>query len=722
MVKEDGAAASEALVAAVGFGFLMMKAFLARGAGLAVAPFAVAIFVIALYAFGCGDTPHEPIVVNSLEDSLEVLAEPPEDIVTLRSALASAASGQPIVFDEALDGGVIELSIVGDAHTMLKGEVMGMREEPSGPVSYLVGYFDRDYGRSALYARKSVVIDASSLPLGITLTWTGGEANPARVLAVRGNLTLRNVSITGGWSMAEELPAPDPEDALGQLSTRARGGGIAVWGIARLEDCTIYDNHAKRDASVPARSRDAGVFGGGVYADIVEMERSVVSGNSLAATGVSGGGVFSVGGAEAPRGESRIRRSAITGNRIEGIFAYGGGVYSDGGGIGKSKTLALENSTVARNLVAELPGQAPPLYGIGYWRGGGVYMSNGSLTIHGATIVENEVYGTPRTDDLGKPNLAGGVVATIGNAHAVEDMIIGHSIIAANQVHETGGRDYAQDVFTGSLFYFKSRGFNRFGALDFSQMLVPVGESDWRSLCRRHFPKIGDEDGVLLGEVLDLETGIGYSESILSAGTDASSPAVLHYEPRGSALDQVPAEAYTVEEVLGEYQVASGHSDGFLAIVLGRVEAQYGLDGFASGFTEDFEAFLGAVDLDEEAPGMQPYLDPSGEPILTLAATLWFGPSQTWPSYLPNYPYIHFWHRLDRALLDAGGASVGSEVLGDDAWWALFESGALEEDPRITMAIWGQEKQGFSMLKVDQRGAARPTGRPADIGAIEVVE
>lgn len=694
----------------------MLKSYLSSCAALAVAPFTVALVAV-LFAVGCGTT-HEPILVNSLDD----LAEPPEGIVTLRSALASAASGQPIVFDASLDGGVIELSIVGDAHTVLKGEVMGIREEPSGPVSYLDGYFDRDYGRSALYARKSVVIDASSLPSGITLAWTGGEANPARVLAVRGNLTLRNVTITGGWSVAEELPAPDPEDERGQLSTRARGGGIAVWGIARLEDCTIYDNHAKRDASVPARSRDAGVFGGGVYADIVEMERSVVSGNSLAATGVSGGGVFSVGGAEARRGVSSIVRSAITGNRIEGIFAYGGGVYSDGGGIGKSNTLALENSTVARNLVAELPGQAPPLYGIGYWRGGGVYMSNGSLTIHGATIVENEVYGPPRTDDLDKPNLAGGVVATIGNAHAVEDMIIGHSIITGNLVHETGGRDYAQDVFTGSLFYFKSRGFNRFGVLDFSQMLVPVGQPDWRSLCRRHFPKVGDEDGVLLSEVLNPQTGVAYSESILSVGTDAGSPAVLHYEPRGSALDQVPAVPYSVEEVLGEYRIASGHEGGFLAIMLERVEAHYGLDGFASDFTEDFEAFLRSVDLDEEAPGMQPHLDPSGEPIVTLAATRWFGPSQTWPSYLPNYPYIHFWHRLDRALLSAGIGTMGPEVLGDDAWSALFDSGPLAEDPGITMALWEQEKQGFSMLEVDQRGAPRPTEGTGDIGAIEVAD
>ncbi len=693
----------------------MLKACLDSCVALAVARFCMALSVVVLGAVGCDTTPHEPIVVNSLDD----VAEPPEGIVTLRSALALAASGQPIVFDESLDGGVIELSIVGEAHSVLRGEVMGIREEPSGPISHLVGYFDRDYGRSSLYARKSVVIDASALPSGITLAWTGGEANPARVLAVWGNLTLRNVTITGGWSVAEELPAPDPEDELGQLSTRARGGGLAVWGVATLQDCTIYDNHAKRDAGVPARQRDSGVFGGGVYADIVEIERSVVSGNSVSATGVSGGGVFSVGGAEAGQGVSSIVRSAITGNRIEGIFAYGGGIYSDGGGIGKSNTLALQNTTVARNLVGELPDQPPPLYGIGYWRGGGVYMSNGSLTIHGATIVENEVYGTARMDDLGKPNLAGGVVATVGNAHAVEDMIIGHAIIAANLVHETGGADYAQDVFTGSLFHFKSRGFNRFGVLDFTQMLVPVGQPDWRSLSRRHFPKVGDEDGVVVGDVLNLQTGIAYSESILSAGTDAGSPAVLHYEPAGSALDQVPASPYSVGEVLGEYRVAASHPDGFLAIVLGRVQAHYGLQGFASDFTEDFETFLASVDLDEEASGLQPYLDPSGEPILTLAATLWFGPSQTWPSYLPNYPYMHFWHRLDRALLDAGIAAMGPEVLGDDAWFALFDSGPLAEDPGIAMSLWEQRAQGFSMLEVDQQGALRPTDGPADIGAIE---
>ena len=254
-------------------------------------------------------------IVNSLED----IEFPPAQTVTLRSALASAADGERITFDASLDGQTIELSIIGEAHTVLVGEVMGMKETPSGPVSYLVGYFERDYGKSALYAQKDVIIDASALSSGITLAWVGGDQNPARVLAVRGDLTMTNVSITGGKSVAETLvPAQegqDPQalcnqevgnDLMFQCSTRARGAGLAVWGVATLRNCKLYDNHCSRAYSVPARSRDAGAFGGGIYADIVDMKKCVVSGNSVSASGVSGGGVFSVGGVDTVEWKSTI--------------------------------------------------------------------------------------------------------------------------------------------------------------------------------------------------------------------------------------------------------------------------------------------------------------------------------------------------------------------------------------------------------------------------------
>jgi hypothetical protein len=653
----------------------------------------------------------EPIVVDTLFDS-DVA---PVGAVTLRDALADARSRQVIAFDPSLDGGTIELTIVGEEHTILKGEVMGIRNEPSGPVSFLVGYFDRDYGRSALYARKNVELDASDLPTGITIAWMGGARDPARVLAVYGDLTLRNLSVTGGVNVAEDISTGDPDD---QPWTLARGGGVAVWGRARLVDCEVYDNHLEGDFDP---SRDRGAFGGGVYANIVDMESCVVSGNSVLGGGAAGGGVFSVGGAETSRAASRIERSSITGNRIRGLFTYGGGVYSDGGGIGNRKILEVHNTTVAQNLVEPAPDLPSFVLASGYWRGGGAYVSNGSLLLKGVTIVENEVHGVPRTDSLEKPNLAGGIAATIGNAHAIEDLMIGHSLIAGNTVHEIGGSSYAHDIFTGSTFYFRSLGHNRIGMLDFSQMLVPVGQPNWASLSRRHYPQAGDEEGIDLDDLVNRTSGVTRSQAIRSVGPDAPGFAVLYYEPWDRARDQIPPATYPVAEVLGEYSVAEGGIDDFLSIMLERLEAHYGLVDFAANFTAAFESFLQSVDADEDTPGIQPYLDPGGNPILTLADTLWFGPAVTWPKQLYNYPYIEFWHRLDEALLDQGLPGMGPEVVGDDLWWALFSPGPVAENPDISMRIGQQIPFTVRLEATDQLGLTRPANALGDVGALEVL-
>jgi len=360
---------------------------------------------------------------------------------------------------------------------------------------------------------------------------------------------------------------------------------------------------------------------------------------------------------------------------------------------------------------------------MGYWRGGAVYVSNGYLNVISCTITQNEVYGYPRTDDLGKRNLAGAIAATIGNAHALEDLTIGQSIVSGNTVFELNPADgtvatsYAHDLFTGSLFYFKSRGYNRFGVLDFSQILVPVGQSGWLSLCRKHYPKQGDADGVAAGAVLDLTAGVTYSDTILSAGVDAGTPAVLHYEPAGSALDQVPAAAFTIQETYAEYSL-SGGADNFLSIFMTRVQNHYGLAGFAAAFTADFENFLQTVDGDEDTAGVQPYTDPNGTPILTLAATQWFGPAATWPKELYNFPYIEFWHRLDTALAAESIPGMGPESIGDDAWQALFSSGALAENAAIRMWV-GTDTASASRTPADQLGYARGENNDGDIGAIE---
>ncbi|MBU1170617.1 MAG: hypothetical protein KKD44_13735 [Proteobacteria bacterium] len=666
---------------------------------------------------GCGNDSgqgaYPDLVVNSPEDILT----PAGDTITLRSAIDSAASGQVIRFDPSLDGATLDLSIVGEAHSVLKGEVMGMRMEESGLVSYLEGYFDRDYGASALYAQKDVVIDASNLPLGITIRWNNPDTE-ARVLGVYGNLTMANVSMTGGRSVAQDISDDNPD----QPFTLARGGALAVWGRARLTNCRLFDNHCEGDFG---QSRDRGAFGGGIYAENVNLIDCLISGNTVLGAGAAGGGVYTLGGISPLTAGSVVDRCTITGNRISGIFVYGAGVYSDGGGIGNRKVLTVTQSTLARNL-AEPSADLPIfLLGMGYWRGGGVYMSNGYLKMSACTVVENETFGYPRTDDLGKSNLAGGIAATIGNAHAVESMMIGQSIVCGNTVNELNPADgtvalsYAHDIFTGSLLYFKSQGYNLLGVTDFSQILVPVGEKDWASLCRKHFPKNGDQAGVLVEDVLDLGSGVMVSDMILSAGVDEGQPTVLYYEPKGDALGQIPGTPYVVSETMAEYQVADSVTDNFLSILLQRLEDLYDINGFALDFTDDFELFLQSVDTDADVPDNQPYTDPDGQPVLSLADTHWYGPAETWPKAVVNYPYIEFWHRLDSALGELDIPDMGAEGLGDDAWTALFSTGPLAENTGITIAIW-QAIYSVTPLGVDQLGHVRAMHGPWDIGAIEM--
>ena len=672
---------------------------------------------------GGGNPPLPAIIVDSLLDD----ASPPAGTVTLRSALASASSGQSITFDQTLNGGTINLLFVGDEHTVLVGEVMGF--DTANNISYLVGYFDRDYGKSALFANKNVVIDASNLPDGITINWDGADS--ARVLAVSGDLALTNVAITGGNSVFDVAANVGQHPDDNQTSTLARGAGVAVWGVATLVDCTIYDNHAVGDDA--DTSRDGGAYGGGVYADTVVMDNCTVSGNTVYGGGAAGGGVFSVGGRHTGLNLSSISQSAITENRIAGLFAYGAGVYSDGGGIGLSTRLHVENSTVARNLV-EPPVLPPFLFGlldIGYWRGGGLYMSNGYMEVQSSTIVENRVFGKPRINELDKPNMAGGIAATIGNAHAVEDMIIGHSIVVGNTVHEINGVDpsgytigsvYPHDIFAGSVFNFRSMGYNRIGVIDSSQILVPIGEPGWDSLSRKHYPKVDDEDGVVAGDVLGSPT---LSTFINSSGVEADPFAVLYYEPMGNALDQLPSGNYDVMEVYGELlgQQDEGRSRRLLPLVLEQIRDVYGQTDFESEFRNYFEGFL--LDVDPETVGSQRYFNCNGVVVDTIEQANWCGPGQTWPQMDYNHAYIEFWHHLDLALANQiAGVNVDQitnlspALINDDVWALLLGIG--DSDFNGISVRLRERILRVNSLDSDQLGNPRPTDPLGDIGAVEI--
>jgi hypothetical protein len=616
------------------------------------------LLVSLLLALGCGSdhaSTASTLVVNSLEDS----ATPPAGTTTLRSAIAEAGPGEVITFSSALNGQTILLSLVGEAHSTLQGEIY------SGMT--FVGYQDRDYGASALYARKDLVIDASALPNGITIRWSGGDTSHARVLAVYGNLTMSNVTVVGGHSYAEAIAGGT------QPYTLARGGGLAVWGTLTLRHGAIAGNKCTGDLN---SSRDRGTYGGGIYANGLNLSDSVISGNSVIGYGAAGGGIYSVGGADRTTGtgnDTYLDRCAITGNRSTGEHSYGGGIFTLSGGPNNLASMHLTNCTVARNLAEDHPDI--PEAGQYYDRGGGIYMGGGSLSLVSSTVVENAVTGHPATFS-GSPNLGGGgVAATIGNAHTVEYVWLRNSVVVGNTLNGA-----AEDWFVGSILDFYSQGYNLVGYVDFSRILAPV--PDWRMTSRMRWPKVGDHDGVTIAQALDV-AGVHTDASVLSAGTDAGQPAVLWYPPAVMALDRIPAGQYSVTYVNAGYTGFGLPTDDFLNYVLAQVRTLYG-----SILGSDFGTSFG-----------------------DMTGTSWYGPAETWPTNPQNANWIAFWRNLDVAI----DGRLGMAGLNDD-FWGTFTTGPLGS--HVQMAIIRETRQ-FTLTSTDQLGALRPAAGLGDIGAIE---
>ncbi|OGD15983.1 MAG: hypothetical protein A2W20_07615 [Candidatus Aminicenantes bacterium RBG_16_66_30] len=613
---------------------------------------------LALAAGACG-TAQSPgqteIVINSLED----IAAPPAGTVTLRSAIAAAGLNSTITFDSALDGTTILLTVVGDAHSILLGEIY------SGMT--FAGYGERDYGKSALYARKDLTIDASRLPNGITVKWDGGGASRARVLAVYGDLTMRNVTVSSGYSQAEAITGGT------QPYTLARGGGLAVWGVLTLEDCEVIGNTCFGDYTA---SRDRGTYGGGIYANELDLRDSIISGNAALGYGAAGGGIYSVGGAERTSGrgaDASLARCTISGNRVMAQHAYGGGIFTLAGGPTNLATMYLTNCTIARNLVEDNPDL--PEAGQYYYRGGGIYMGGGSVEMLACTIAENAVTGFPAVFS-NKPNMGGGGgCATIGNAHTVENVFMQNTIAVGNTLNGA-----AEDWFAGSILHFYSRGYNLVGVVNSSQILVPVPA--WMMSSRKHWPKAGDADGVGLTDALDVAGAI-YHDTALSVGVAPGQPVVLWYPPTDLAADKIPNQQYAVSYVNVGYAGYGGPDDDFLNHVILQLRSEYG-------------SILGAD---------------FGEEFGDLTGVTWYGPATTWPSNAQNAAWIAFWRNLDIAI----GSQLGMVILGDD-FWGTFTSGPLGSHVVLTVQTTTTTHR---MEPSDQRRNSRPRGTLGDIGAIE---
>ena len=280
----------------------------------------------------------------------------------------------------------------------------------------------------------------------------------------------------------------------------------------------------------------------------------------------------------------------------------------------------------------------------------------------------------------GKPNMGGGgIAATIGNAHVVEDMddlALDHRRQHARRRAERRLHRFADRTSTAT-------GYNLFGDVDFSPDAragagVDVPEPAALAEGRRR-------DGVAVGDVLDLGNVGATTPSTRSGRTRA--PAVLWYPPRGVALDRIPADDYSVPSVSAGYDLVDYENpvDDFPSLVLDKIKADFGFD------------------LRSENPGM----------FDDLSAVVWYPEGYTWPSDPRNAPWISFWRNVDAAI----GDRLGTVGLGDE-FWGSFAEGPFGD--HLWMSVYASDYGPTPRSGADQLGNARFAVSWGDVGAVEI--
>lgn len=222
----------------------------------------------------------------------------------------------------------------------------------------------------------------------------GSGAPEFRLISVNpdGNLTLQQITITGGLASGEDFVG--------------RGGGIAVdRGILSLIDSTVSGNAA-------------GNSGGGIenYAGDLTLTRCTVAGNAAAHGG---------GGLENYDGTLTLNESTVVGNSAGG----------NGGGIDNyERSLILTNSHILDNVAALRGG------GINN-HGGGLTlvesMVSGNVAVHGGGIATDETNGG---DGIIKSTISKNVASSCGGVYSDDGGLrLTDSTVSGNSAGGCGG-------------------------------------------------------------------------------------------------------------------------------------------------------------------------------------------------------------------------------------------------------------------------------------------
>lgn len=253
---------------------------------------------------------------------------------SLRQAIADAASGDTIAFDDSLTGETITLT--------------------SGSLSI---------------SGKDIAING---PGAENLTISGNSAT--RVFTIRGNAgaTISGLTIADGYTVL------------------IKGGGIYNLGALTLEDSVVSGNETDTSFGTFYLSGGAGIYNAGTLI----VRNSIISDNGDQSFSNGGGGIYNEG--DMTLENSTVANNAVQGNSVMGIYG-GGGIFNSGsgsivnsiisgnsaagyttgggGGIYNDGSLSIAYTTISNNSTIETFGA-----GILNWTNGNMHIEHSTIT------------------------------------------------------------------------------------------------------------------------------------------------------------------------------------------------------------------------------------------------------------------------------------------------------------------------------------------------------
>ncbi len=285
--------------------------------------------------------------------STEDFTDPYDGMDTLREAIANAADGDTIMFDESL-----------------MGEMIMMTEDE-------------------LLIDKIITIDASALydtetgTPGITITALG----QSRVFNISGGTDTTPVILTGlmitegaldgnGAGIYNSGSLMIINSTISENSaygiSRICGGGIYNdSGNLTVSNCIISYNSSAGNSS--AGEMDGYCYGGGIYnnSGIMKVTDSLIDACTTSGRIALGGGIYNKSGSLTVTGCSIMQNNTI------GKGAFGGGIFNETGILTAINCLIVNNHISGGNVAF----------------GGGIYNSSDDMTLTNCTISKNTVYG-----------------------------------------------------------------------------------------------------------------------------------------------------------------------------------------------------------------------------------------------------------------------------------------------------------------------------------------